>query len=98
MAVEGSYVLRGDTIVVRDTGGPLACQPDAAGTYLWALRAGKLTLKVVDEACVERGDGLAREWAAVAGAPPAGDSGPPRDMSAALVATRPPSLRRHGTR
>ncbi len=98
VAVEGAYEVRGDTVVVRDTGGPLSCPPDVAGRYVWKVAAGKLTLRAIDDACVERGDGMAREWAAAGVAPRRAGGSPGARAAAGLGPIRPPSLWLQGTR
>jgi len=56
LVVEGSYTLQTDRITFTDERGPLACQGPTrgSGTYAWALLAGQLTLRVVEEACPGR--------------------------------------------
>jgi imidazolonepropionase-like amidohydrolase len=65
VGVEGGYEVRGDTIVLRDRGGPRACPPTTAGTYTWARTGGTLTFTAVADECAGRRGAIAREWAAV---------------------------------
>ena len=64
LGVEGGYELRGDTVRLRDRGGPRACSPDVVGTYTWARTGRTLSLAAVTDSCQGRRGALAREWTA----------------------------------
>jgi imidazolonepropionase-like amidohydrolase len=66
LGVEGGYEISGDTVRLRDRGGPRACSPDMVGTYTWARAGRTLNLALVADACQRRRGALAREWAAAA--------------------------------
>ena len=66
LVVEGSYPLQADRVTFTDERAPLACQGPTrgSGTYSWALVAGQLTLRVVEDTCPGRAAVLSSQpWA-----------------------------------
>ncbi len=59
VGVEGVAKVDGDTVIVQDTSGPMACKPDISGRYTWSTEKAVLTMKVSDDACEGRRNGLA---------------------------------------
>ena len=64
LGVEGAYELRGDTVRLRDRGGPRACSRDALGTYTGARTGRTMNLVAVGDSCQGRRGALARAWTA----------------------------------
>ena len=62
IAVTGAYQLRGDTLVLHDTGGPRGCPPEQVGRYQWRRSADTLSLRLLEDACEGRDGALARPW------------------------------------
>jgi hypothetical protein len=55
VVVTGTAAVSGRRIVLRDSGGSLACKPsEGAGTYTWARAGKKLTFTKVSDRCVGR--------------------------------------------
>jgi len=52
--VRGYYSIKGDTIMLNDIDGPMACKPGEKGVYRFKLAHGELRLELIEEACQGR--------------------------------------------
>ena len=58
--------IAGDTITIKDVTGPIACPPDATGTYTYTIATDKMVLHLVSDDCDGRASAISnREWTKV---------------------------------